>query len=175
MSGIYIPNRELPTSCRDCFVAISMAAFPSCPLAGNYAVGKGLVCEGLGNNVRPSGCPLLPIPDHGRLIDADEVRKIIDTYRPGRIYEDAWALTVMDNAPTIIPADGYVKQDNHRAEIERETTTESRSCGNCRFYELRERYEREPHNKLEPYCKLNCRWIGNTGKCGEWMVNDGKS
>ena len=60
-------------------------------------------------------------------------------------------------------------------EIVPETTTEIKSCTTCRFYELRERYEREPHNKLEPYCKLNCRWIGNTGKCGEWMAKDGKS
>ena len=44
-------------------------------------------------------------------------------------------------------------------------------CETCRFYEMRERYE----NKMERYCKLNCAWIGNTGKCGEWMVKDGKS
>ena len=44
------------------------------------------------------------IPDHGRLIDADAIRTDIDAQRPGRCYEDAWALTVIDNAPTIIPA-----------------------------------------------------------------------
>ena len=44
------------------------------------------------------------IPDHGRLIDADAIRADIDAQRPGRCYEDAWALTVIDNAPTIIPA-----------------------------------------------------------------------
>jgi hypothetical protein len=36
-----------------------------------------------------------------RLIDADAVRKQIDEKRPGRAYEDAWALTVLDNAPTV--------------------------------------------------------------------------
>lgn len=36
-----------------------------------------------------------------RLIDADAVRKQIDEKRPGRSYEDAWALTVLDNAPTV--------------------------------------------------------------------------
>ena len=46
-----------------------------------------------------------PVPPHGRLIDADAIRADIDEKRPGRSYEDAWALTVLDNAPTIIPAE----------------------------------------------------------------------
>lgn len=36
-----------------------------------------------------------------RLIDADAVREEIDRTRPGRNYEDAWTLTVLDNAHTI--------------------------------------------------------------------------
>lgn len=36
-----------------------------------------------------------------RLVDADAVRKQMDEKRPGRAYEDAWALTVLDNAPTV--------------------------------------------------------------------------
>lgn len=46
----------------------------------------------------------IPVPKHGRLIDADWVRNDIDKKRPGRSYEDAWALTIIDAAPTIIPA-----------------------------------------------------------------------
>ena len=47
----------------------------------------------------------IPVPSHGDLIDADWVRNDIDKKRPGRSYEDAWALTVIDAAPTIIEAD----------------------------------------------------------------------
>lgn len=43
---------------------------------------------------------------HGDLIDRDALRKEIDANRPGRSYEDGWALTVMDHAPTIVPAEG---------------------------------------------------------------------
>lgn len=58
-------------------------------------------------NDRPDWCPLVPLPaGHGRLIDADALRKEIDANRPGRIYEDGWALTVVGHAPTIVPAEG---------------------------------------------------------------------
>lgn len=48
---------------------------------------------------------------HGDLIDRDALRKEIDANRPGRSYEDGWALTVMDHAPTIVPAEGGSKND----------------------------------------------------------------
>ena len=51
-------------------------------------------------------CPLVEVPTpHGRLIDVKDVQNEIDKVRPGRCYEDAWALTVMDNAPTVIEAE----------------------------------------------------------------------
>ncbi|MBQ6536831.1 MAG: hypothetical protein IJI40_08670 [Firmicutes bacterium] len=42
---------------------------------------------------------------HGRLIDVKDAQNEIDKVRPGRCYEDAWALTVMDSAPTVIEAE----------------------------------------------------------------------
>lgn len=45
------------------------------------------------------------VPPHGRLIDADAIRADINEKRPRRSYEDAWALTVIDAAPTIIEAE----------------------------------------------------------------------
>lgn len=45
-----------------------------------------------------------PVP-HGRLVDADAIRADIDEKRPGRSYDDAWALTVLDSAPTILEAE----------------------------------------------------------------------
>ena len=53
----------------------------------------------------------VPKAPHGRLIDADLVRNDIDEKRPGRSYEDAWALTIIDAAPTIISADPEEKEE----------------------------------------------------------------
>ena len=58
-----------------------------------------------GNSKLIDGGELVPVPPHGRLIDADAIRADIDEKRPGRSYEDAWTLTVIDAAPTIIPAE----------------------------------------------------------------------
>ena len=49
---------------------------------------------------RPFDCPLISVPDHGRLVDADALKK---EWRNGfhRKIVDA----LMEDAPTIIPAD----------------------------------------------------------------------
>ena len=54
---------------------------------------------------KPEWCPLVEVPPHGRLIDADAIKEKIDHQRPRRLYEDAWTLTIIDDAPTVIPAD----------------------------------------------------------------------
>ena len=93
---ILIKGMEMPTSCYDC------------PLVDNECFGSIKCCYAKrwgSANMRAADCPLVPVPPHGRLIDADVTREEIDRMRPGRCYEDAWALTVMDNAPTIIPAE----------------------------------------------------------------------
>lgn len=57
---------------------------------------------------RPERCPLVPVPPHGRLIDADA----LPTYdKPiGKMMmfggEYVYTQTAIDNAPTIIPASG---------------------------------------------------------------------
>lgn len=60
--GVYIPNIEMPTSCS------------ACPLATRFFDGED-VCSMLGTYVhdrdREDDCPLVPVPKHGRLIDAD--------------------------------------------------------------------------------------------------------
>lgn len=70
--GVYIKNMEMPKTCDDCFLPLQY-----CPYA-----------------MKPNGeCPLVPVPPHGRLIDADalpwylrDVREILEM-------------------PTIIPAE----------------------------------------------------------------------
>ena len=58
---------------------------------------------------RSDNCPLVEIPPHGRLIDADALRDECSTdNKPKEDWEYPWyeAQSMIDNAPTIIPADG---------------------------------------------------------------------
>lgn len=56
MAGVYIKGRKLPNSCDDCWVS-------DCPNDEHI--------DGYRMTDRPTYCPLVPVPDHGRLIDAD--------------------------------------------------------------------------------------------------------
>jgi hypothetical protein len=48
---------------------------------------------------------VIPVPDHGRLIDADEYQA-----KMRNAYDDDW-FTVLEAAPTVIPADPADKED----------------------------------------------------------------
>ena len=50
---------------------------------------------------RPERCPLVPVPEHGRLIDADALMENAQ-YKGTHDIVNAWDIA---NAPTIIPAD----------------------------------------------------------------------
>lgn len=93
--GVYIPGMEMPKSCWDCY----FQDCGNCRLNGHKVVDKCIIEDRIDDD-----CPLVHIPPHGRLIDANAIRADIDEKRPGRSYEDAWTLTVIDAAPTIIPA-----------------------------------------------------------------------
>lgn len=61
--GIYIKGMEMPTSCYDCncFIRDSDGSDYCCLLMRDIE----------DNHKRDDDCPLRPVPDHGRLIDAD--------------------------------------------------------------------------------------------------------
>lgn len=103
MSGIYIPGMEMPEGGY------------ACPLFDDY--GRcAIVGERCGDcvNGRPSFCPLLPVPDHGDLIDRDA---LIAQYS-GNIftaktdYAEGLRDIIADiqYAPVIIPADREVEE-----------------------------------------------------------------
>lgn len=72
MSGIYIPNMERPKRCE------------MCPLYEEIKNGDPDWCKALHKALPEySDCPLIPVPDHGRLIDADALEKDIDKYIGG--------------------------------------------------------------------------------------------
>ena len=115
MSGIYIPDMEKPKCCflcPLCYNTISIAKTGYCRLLfeENEAVEGGQVWRIISDVTELADfCPLVAVPDHGRLIDADKLKKQIeDEKRFSAVYEKATS-RYLDNAPTIIPAD---EEDN---------------------------------------------------------------
>ena len=117
--SVYIKGVEMPNNCEEC---------PFCDYEqGECFANRGLFVAWGHRNVRQSWCPLIPIHDHGDLIDRDaykaEMKKRQDNCAEWRdnakadgdmeIYHRAdGALSVfceakltLDKMPTIIPAD----------------------------------------------------------------------
>ena len=85
MSGIYINGMETPKSCNACMFDV----YGLCLINKNLEVKDELT----------HSCPLIPVQDHGRLIDADVLSAKCD--------DPNWCvwLSDIDDAPTVIPAD----------------------------------------------------------------------
>ena len=66
MSGIYIPGMEMPVSCCECFAFKSNASGNLFCKAKCVAFGRE-DAEWLPKKT-PNWCPLVPVPDHGRLL-----------------------------------------------------------------------------------------------------------
>lgn len=104
MSGIYIPNRPMPEHCGECFSYHNLFGRDIC------WCGNGRRIE-LYPDKRPDWCPIVPIPDHGRLIDADALKEHFphDEDWDYPVNTNSFVNDLIDGAPTIIPAD---KEDN---------------------------------------------------------------
>lgn len=100
--SIIVKGMEMPDSCAVCRFAGR----------GGYFMER-IVCMFTGENEdaenvdRLSDCPLIALPDHhGRLVDADATIKEIKARNPDDVsYEDAWAITCIEHAPTIVKAE----------------------------------------------------------------------
>lgn len=84
--SVYIKDLEAPKSCGDC------PFWHHCDCGVSIEV---MVCQ---YDKRPDDCPLVPVPDHGRLIDADALMGDLPVEYPSIVY-------AIDDAPTIIPAE----------------------------------------------------------------------
>ena len=103
MSGIYIPGMEMPKNCGDCklvqAIVLDKELILYCPINGEA------YCK-----IR-KGCPLVPVPEHGRLIDADALFRKVKTEcnpygKPTIEFESGKkVLEMIENAPTIIEAE----------------------------------------------------------------------
>ena len=112
MSSVYIKGMQMPKAC----VYRENGHFMTCPL---YDVDG--YCGALNREAKHDletklcDCPLIPVPDHGRLIDADALittfcewgtrlergRKLVITMSEAK----QAIVDIIDDAPTIIPAD----------------------------------------------------------------------
>lgn len=92
-------------------VCVDTAGHWSCPLFGSCAP-YGYVCKnGPRREIKDPfshqpWCPLVPVPDHGKLVDADEF--LNRAFRTGLFDEDDMRLLLelAGGSPTIIPASG---------------------------------------------------------------------
>lgn len=112
MRGIYISNMEMPKDCSHCvFSRLS-------------PTGENLICCIDCSTVvwdgKPFDCPLIEVPEHGRLIDADALHALFEeqwhylqilNWKENPTAEAkqsgiSWCINTMhDNAPIVIPAD----------------------------------------------------------------------
>jgi hypothetical protein len=97
--GIYIKGMEMPTRCEDCFCFRRNAEYDYayCNISSTNVLGHG--------NARLNNCPLIHVPKHGRLIDADALmRHKGDCYdAEGHLLYAVGTGNILC-APTIIPA-----------------------------------------------------------------------
>ena len=109
MSGIYIPGMEMPRGCAFCKIKKRNGKKMVCPFSDE----EWDIHDPMSSEFRLSDCPLVPVPDHGRLIDADAHLSALEKYR--NTYEQEhklpWGITLdafeweLTQAPTVIPAD----------------------------------------------------------------------
>ena len=102
MSDLLIRGMDMPKNCFECPWRCKVDPENLlCRISGEYFEET---FSGTIQN-RHKSCPIVPVPPHGRLIDADEsIKKIpIVSYE---IYENI--RTLLESAPTIIPAECLV-------------------------------------------------------------------
>ena len=86
--GVYIKGMEMPTSCRACLYSrTDIRNVDWCVLTE-----KDLPCD----------CPLVPVPPHGRLIDADALEAL---FWDGQCYFTENIKYKIKNIETIFPAE----------------------------------------------------------------------
>ena len=79
--SILIQGMEMPQNCGTCFLRV------------------GDCKQRMYIEHRPKGCPLIELPPHGRLIDADAIQDYnVETF--------GQRLLIIDTAPTVIEAEG---------------------------------------------------------------------
>ena len=92
--SILIQGMEMPKNCGECpFIFSSWDIEYYCHLSGSSTSAEYVEREKMTN------CPLIELPPHGRLIDADAIQDYnVETF--------GQRLLIIDTAPTVIEAEG---------------------------------------------------------------------
>lgn len=104
--SIIIKGMRMPKNCETCELSSTdSSGFFGCCVTGNIVLRKR-------EQERPTWCPLVELPPHGRLIDADALHiplidKELDQLQPWTSFDDyREVLQMIDDAPTIIESEG---------------------------------------------------------------------
>ena len=95
--SVYIKGMEMPDRCFSC----PMCDTDCCGISRGSYIEYREVDVDVAMNGRPDWCPLVPVPEHGRLIDADVIIQRIPI-PSHEIYENIRLF--IESASTIIPA-----------------------------------------------------------------------
>ena len=96
--SILIKGMEMPTSCDNCWALDDYGDYPRCRITEEQRGYNFRIRE-----KRMDKCPLVPVPPHGRLIDADALQvEMMEMVSLG-IYGEEDCIDAVIEAPTIIP------------------------------------------------------------------------
>ena len=94
MKGVYIKGMEMPKNCSSEY----------CPIISRVCTLYSESSEFLFERRHPD-CPLVEVPDHGDLIDRDEVMKKLMKKHSSWFYEGDEVCESIKAAPAVIPGD----------------------------------------------------------------------
>ena len=96
--SVLIKGMEMPKCCSECFALDDSGDYPFCLITQET---RGYTFHR--REVRMPKCPLVGVPPHGRLIDADAIPWENQTMT----YDDEWAIKAYDleQMPTVIEAE----------------------------------------------------------------------
>ena len=97
MSGVYIKGLEMPLGCFSCGFESEVSYY--CTILQKPTT------EANNKEERRPDCPLVAVPDHGDLIDAQEQMRLMQSCEYDTYNDYNRAFDMLDCAPTIIPAD----------------------------------------------------------------------
>ena len=106
MSGIYIKGMEMPTSCFYCPFRRKVNPDDIMCIVTREVFEE--TFAGTIEHRNRGNCPLIPVPDHGRLIEADRIELYMqDEWMNNELSNGDWVLfrERLNEVPTIIPAD----------------------------------------------------------------------
>ena len=96
--SVYIKGMEMPKSCAFCRIKRRNGKKMVCPLCDE----EWDIHDSMSADHKLENCPLVPVPKHGRLIDADAMMKQGVTQFD---WNDVVDVEDIKAAPTIIPAE----------------------------------------------------------------------